>query len=124
MQDAATKRVDDMRQLLDQIAKCAGRRYHCVTARIELFELRFLFFVHRLRERARWAEHPREGTIDCVARSITIRMNRDADVRAIRPMLPALRIDEIRFRFEKTSFGQREFELPAAVLLPHREVMP
>src|ERR1035438_253781 len=51
-------------------------------------------------------------------------MNTDADVRAIGPMLPAFRVEQIRLGFEEAGFSERQFDLPGIAVLLYRRAAP
>src|ERR1017187_8153492 len=89
MNDAATKRLDDVRQLAGEIAQLAGGWNDGEVFFVELLELNFEFFVARGRQIFRRTKKPGEGAINCIGGAGKIGMNTNADVLAIGPMLPA-----------------------------------
>ncbi len=124
MQNAATKRTDNVRQLPDQAAEVSRGWNHRITECVELFELRFQLFILRSRNRPRFAKHPGERAINGIARAVIAWVNGNPRVRPVRPMLPAIRIDQIGLGAEKAGFGQRQFQRPAGGRGVHGQVMP
>src|SRR6185312_10347136 len=102
MQNAATERVDNVREALDQITQFAGGRNDGETKLFNLFDLAIELFASRADGGFARTEHAGKGAVNCIAGAIDVRMNGNADVGAIGPMLPALFIEEIRFGFEET----------------------
>ena len=71
------------------------------------------------------AEHPREGTVDGVARTRPRGMDADPDVRSRRPELAAARVHGVGLRLEVTHLGERQRQAPASVgPTLHRQVPP
>ena len=112
MQDAAAERVDDVRELPRQITESAGRRNDRVTFLVQRGELRGEFFILRAHGGARGAKHARERAVDGVGGAVAVRVDGNAEVRPIGPMLPAARIDEVGLGLEITRLGERQFEAP------------
>jgi hypothetical protein len=51
-------------------------------------------------------------------------MNRNADIRSFRPVLPALRIQQGGFGTEKAGLGQRKFQSPSVGRRRHGQIAP
>ncbi len=100
MEDAAAKRLDDVRQLARKVAQFAGGRNDGEIFHVELFELRFQFFVAREGQILGRAEKPGEGAVNRVGGAGEIRVDGNAHVRAVRPVLPVFFVEQIGLGLE------------------------
>src|SRR5204863_2689564 len=67
----------------------------------------------------------REGAVDSICSAITVGMNGNARIATLGPMLPAARIHQIGFGFEKAGLSDRQFQRPASVRLRlHGQIAP
>src|SRR2546430_6158793 len=89
MQNAATERVDDVRQFLNEVAQFARRRNDRVALLVQLFQLRVEMSVRGSDQRLRLAEQAGERAVNRVRGAISIGMGREAGVRSLRPELPS-----------------------------------
>jgi hypothetical protein len=124
MKNFAAKFLNDVRQLFFEIAKCARRRNDGEIFFVKRFELGFKIFVHSRSEIFCFAEKPRERAVNCVCGSSKIWVNRNANVVAIGPMLPFFFVEQIDFGFEKSDFGERNFDFPNVVVFLHGQIAP
>jgi len=125
LENAASQRVHDMRQLARQIAQCARGRDDHVAAMIPFVE--FLLRLHILRRarRFRRPEHPRKSAVNDIGRAIDAGVDGHACVGSFRPELPSLRVQDVRFRAIKPDIRQRQLDGPLARrLLLQRNVAP
>ena len=124
MNNAAAELLDDVRQLAREVAEFSRRRQCGVALRFERFELRIQFYIAGGGEIFGRAEQPREGAINRVRRAREIRMHGNADIGTGGPMLPVFFVEQIRLGFEKTGFGQRQFQFPTIGDGAHRHIAP
>ena len=124
MNDAAAKFVDDKRQIARKAAKSSRRWQRCIALNFERLELRFQFFIGSRGQVLGRAKQPGKGAVDSIGRAGKIRMDGNARVRAIGPMLPVFFIQPIGLGLEEAHFGDGQFNFPAAGNLPHGQIPP
>src|SRR5262249_50220948 len=69
-------------------------------------------------------EHAHKGAVNGVRGTISVRMNADAEVRSVGPVLAALRIDGIGLGLEAADFRQRKGKDTRALAAGHGDVAP
>src|SRR3954470_11253138 len=124
LQHATIQRLDDVRQMLDQISKLSGAGNHRETAFIQLLQLLVEFWILRRNRRLRLTKHSDECAINRVGGSVTVRMDADADVGSLWPPLPPLLIDGVGFSPEESNFRQSNITAPFALFELHRNITP
>ena len=124
MENAAAERIDDVRQVFDDVAQFAGGRDDGVAVAIERLQDGLAFLVRRADGGARGAEHAREGAVNRVRGAVGVGMHAHAEVAAVGPMLAAVRIDGVGLGFEETDFRERKRNRPAAIVRRHGHVAP
>ena len=122
MQNAAAQGVDNVRQMRDQIAERSGRRDHRIAVPVELLD--FERIGGGFQSRPGSAEHADESAVDRVGRAVAVRMDADADIRTLRPVLVALRIHRVGFSPEIAHLTQRYRAAPFAFRRRHRNIPP
>ena len=124
VQNPATERVEDVGQLGDQIAQFARGRNDRVALGVELFPFGFPRFIDCLRLALARAEHAGERTVDGVGCATPVRLHTDAEVRSVRPVLPALGVGEVSLGPEESDFGEWHGHAPAPVRPRHFQIAP
>src|SRR5258708_4755378 len=105
MNDSAAQSFNDMRDLLNQIAQFARGRDSGEAFIIQFFENFIAFFINCGECGFCVSEHPNESAIKCICCAISVRMNGNAEVGALRPMLPTALVHHVHFGFEVTRFS-------------------
>ena len=118
------QRVDDVRQMLDEIAQLARRGNDRETVLVQGAQDMIQLLVRGPDRRPGLAKHPRKSTVNRVGRPVGIGVNADPEIRPFRPMLPALGIDRVSLGFEAAHFGQREGNRSCPLHGFHRHVAP
>ena len=107
MHDPTTERVNDVRQFRDEIAQFARRRNDRIALLVARLELCLQLFVRGADRAFSLTKQPGERAVNRVGRAIPIGMNRESDIQAVRPNLPARVVDRIRLRLEIADLRQR-----------------
>jgi len=97
MQDPAAQEVQDVREVLDEIANFARGGQDGVTVLLDLADLSFDLLILRVQSAPGPAEQARKCAVNRVAGAVRVRVDRDSNVRAFGPELPALRIEQKSF---------------------------